>query len=72
MGGKLKLWQGSTLEYRDELLFGKNLQETMALVPYSGKHLLLVVGGYDSLLHVYLVPKEGPKSFKYKFSLPGH
>jgi hypothetical protein len=34
-GGVLKLWQGDSLariEYREKLLFGKNLQEALGLI----------------------------------------
>lgn len=78
--GTLKLWQGSskdTIEYKDQLLFGKNLQECMHLVKHGDKHLMMLVGGYDINIHVYLIPRmqcqgDIAKTFKYKFSLLGH
>ena len=60
VGGTMKLWQGEnvqSIEFKDELLFGKNLQEAMGLVTYGDKHLLLVIGGYDLNIHLYLVPR---------------
>lgn len=77
-GGTLKLWQGDSTEtigFKDQLLFGKNLQETMALIPHGEKHLMLAIGGYDMNIHIYLIPRipfQGGKTFKYKFSLLGH
>lgn len=49
----------------------------MELAPLGEKHLLLLVGGYDLNIHVYLVPRIPSCSyitttFKYKFSLQGH
>lgn len=50
----------------------------MGVTEFGGKHLMLVVGGYDSKIHIYLVPTiahQNPESksiFKYKVSLPGH
>lgn len=58
--GTLKLWQGSTINnisFRQELLFGKNLQEAIGVTAVGQKHLILLVGGYDSNIHVYLVPR---------------
>jgi len=58
--GTLKLWQGSKLEnieYREKLLFGKNLQEAMNLVKIGDKHLMLAIGGYDINIHIYLIPR---------------
>ena len=79
-GGTLKLWQGMSVEslaFKDKLLFGKNLQETMGLIPYGDKHLMMAVGGYDMCIHIYLIPRipyqeQITKTFKYKFSLLGH
>ena len=79
--GTLKLWQGHTvseIQFKEQLIFGKNLQEAMGLITHGERHLMLVVGGYDINIHVYLVPRIqyqsecGPKVFKYKFSLLGH
>ena len=59
-GGTLKLWQGtneSNIAFRGELLFGKNLQEAIGITSLGDKHLLVVVGGYDVNIHVYLVPR---------------
>jgi hypothetical protein len=44
---------GETFEQKGEILFGKNLQEAMSLATIGKKHLLLVVGGYDSNVHCY-------------------
>jgi len=49
----------------------------MGLIAHGEKHLMLVVGGYDVNIHIYLVPRilfqsECGKIFKYKFSLLGH
>lgn len=50
----------------------------MALNKVGENHLLLVVGGYDKHVHVYLIPRikhqnnTDNKLFKYKFSLLGH
>ena len=76
----LKLWQGKELEkieYREKLMFGKNLQEAIGMTKLGEKHVMLCVGGYDINIHVYLVPRieyqnQEDKIFKYKFSLLGH
>jgi WD40 repeat protein len=78
--GTMKLWQGSSIEsieYKDQLIFGKNLQEAMGLTLVGEKHLMLTIGGYDKCIHVYLIPRlehqnSISKTFKYKFSLLGH
>jgi len=80
VGGTLKLWQGTNLEnieYREKLLFGKNLQEALGLIAIGDKHLMLAIGGYDINIHIYLIPRiqhqsADQKIFKYKFSLLGH
>lgn len=54
-----------------EILFGKNLQEAMQITTIGKKHLLLVVGGYDSNIHCYTCLR-GSGDFVYKFSLTGH
>ena len=59
-GGTLKLWQGTTFDniaFKDQLLFGKNLQEAMGIVEIGDKHIMIVVGGYDVNIHVYLIPR---------------
>lgn len=59
-GGTLKLWQGNqieSIEYREKLLFGKNLQEAMGLIKMGDKHLMLAIGGYDINIHIYLIPR---------------
>jgi hypothetical protein len=78
-GGTLKLFQGvneDTIEFKSELLFGKNLQEAIGLTQLGEKNLLLTVGGYDSNIHTYLIPRipfqTDKNIFKYKFSLLGH
>jgi hypothetical protein len=58
--GTLKLWQGTkieNLEYRERMLFGKNLQEAMGLVTIGEKNLMLAIGGYDINIHIYLIPR---------------
>jgi WD40 repeat protein len=78
--GTLKLWLGDSVEhiaFKEQLLFGKNLQEAMSLITYGDKHLMLAIGGYDINVHIYLIPRlqyqsEISKTFKYKFSLLGH
>jgi len=73
-GGVLKLWKGSNkndIAFKDQLLFGKHLQEAAALKVLNDKSLVLVIGGYDTHIHVYLVPRAGGP-FSYKFSLLGH
>ena len=76
-GGVLKLWQGEALqaiEFKEQLLFGKNLQEALGLIQLGEKHLMLAIGGYDINIHIYMIPRMGfqGKTFKYKFSLLGH
>eukprot|EP00347_Sterkiella_histriomuscorum_P000283 403376473 len=79
--GTLKVWQGTSrdnIQYRDQLIFGKNLQEALGVVEFGEKHLMVVLGGYDAKIHVYLFPtiqhqnSEAKSLFKYKVSLPGH
>ena len=42
----------------------------------SEKNMMLVIGGYDMKIHVYLIPRlqvlDSKSIFNYKFSLPGH
>ena len=48
MDGTLRLFRSDEgFVMLAELLFGKNLQETMCLTTIGEKHLLLTVGGYD-------------------------
>ena len=48
----------------------------MNIVTLSDKNMMLVIGGYDMKIHVYLIPRmqiqESRPIFNYKFSLPGH
>lgn len=57
------------------------MQEAFELSPIGKKHLLLVVGGYDSKIHCYTslrAPFQAKENvnvdglFSYKFSLTGH
>ena len=43
----------------------------MSIATIGKKHLLLVVGGYDSNVHCYTTLR-GSGDFQYKFSLTGH
>jgi len=45
------------VEYREKLLFGKNLQEAMNIIEIGEKHLMLAIGGYDINIHIYLIPR---------------
>ena len=78
--GVLKLWAGSyddnqqlSFSLKSELLFGRNLQEVTELKRLGEKDLLLLTGGYDSKIHVYMTDLgAAPSDFKYQFSMPGH
>ena len=59
--GVLKLWVGSRDEnkqlkfsVKSEILFGRNLQEVTELKKLGQNDLLLLTGGYDSKVHVYM------------------
>jgi len=59
--GALKLWVGNHSEQgqiefslKSELLFGRNLQEVVEIKKFGDQDLLLLTGGYDSKIHVYM------------------
>ena len=59
--GVLKLWVSSfgedgTINFsvKSELLFGRNLQEVTELQKFGANDMLLLTGGYDSKIHVYM------------------
>jgi hypothetical protein len=63
--GCLKLWYGSLdnlTEFKlvGELLFGRNLQETTAIHCIGNGHLMVMIGGYDSKVHVYTTKRGIP------------
>ena len=74
--GVLKLWSANTSEegfvVKSELMFGRNLQEVTALHELKSSQegqdgdLMLLTGGYDSKIHVY-VTKGGsaPSELQY-------
>lgn len=77
--GVLKLWAGAadgdqvTFALKSELLFGRNLQEVTELLKFGENDLLLLTGGYDSKIHVYMTELgPGPSELKYQFSMAGH
>lgn len=77
--GVLKLWAAQVsgegaleCSVKSELLFGRNLQEITELKKLN-TDLLLLTGGYDSKIHVYLTEQGAASSeLKYQFSMPGH
>jgi len=76
--GVLKLWsrKASSNEFilKSELLFGRNLQETSAVFSIGEQTLLVLVGGYDSKVHVYTTIRSSdkPTELKFAFSMLGH
>jgi WD40 repeat protein len=63
----------------DKIRF-KKLQDAMTITPLNDKYSLLLSGGYDSLIHVYLVKRvvdrqqlvEKNNLIEFKVSLSGH
>ena len=54
--GVLKLYGGAQeLKEIATLLFGRNLQETICLTHLGSEHLMLMIGGYNSQIHVYTI-----------------
>ena len=71
--GVLKLWavsfneQGTMqVNLKSELLFGRNLQEVTELVAVSDSDLLLLTGGYDAKVHVYMTSR-GPEPSELRY-----
>ena len=59
--GVLKLWVSNfgedgkiVFSVKSELLFGRNLQEVTEIKKFGANDLLLLTGGYDSKIHVYM------------------
>ena len=78
--GVLKLWVSklgddgnTTFSLKSELLFGRNLQEVTELKTLGTSDLLLLTGGYDSKIHIYMTGRGAdPTELNYKFSMAGH
>ena len=78
--GALKLWVGNHNEQgqiefslKSELLFGRNLQEVVEIKKFGDHDLLLLTGGYDSKIHVYMTAYgRAASELKYQFSMAGH
>lgn len=76
----LKLWtcvfgEDGRLDFKvkSELLFGRNLQEVTELKTLGENDLLLLTGGYDSKIHVYITKKGAlPSELTFQFSMAGH
>jgi WD40 repeat protein len=72
--GMLRLYQstedGKYVE-KANLAFGRNLQESICLSELGNDHIVLLVGGYDSKIHVYTI-KLNSNKFIYRFSMLGH
>lgn len=71
--GVLKIWavyydqQGAMqVNLKSELLFGRNLQEVTELVAVSESDLILLTGGYDAKVHVYMTARGSePSELRY-------
>jgi WD40 repeat protein len=77
--GKMTMWFGelndehNKYHFKSELLFGRNLQEVSAIQCIGKEHLLVLVGGYDSKVHIYTIKRGSNKDdFSFHFSLLGH
>ena len=72
-GGVLNLYskvEGDFIK-KSSLLFGRNLQETFCMVEV-GQHLMLMIGGYDSKIHVYTTKRDMGDEMTFRFSMLGH
>jgi len=70
--GELRLYSGEAeLSEMATLLFGRNLQEALCLTHVGKGHLMLMVGGYNSQIHLYTIETTGVK-LEYRFSMLGH
>lgn len=78
--GILKLWTGVfdadgvvSFQLKSELLFGRNLQEVTELKTLGEGDLLLLTGGYDSKIHIYMTVRGAAASeLLYQLSMTGH
>jgi len=52
-------------------LFGRNLQETFCIVDVKS-YLLVMIGGYDSKIHVYTTKRDSSSEITFRFSMLGH
>ena len=72
--GMLRLYQsnedGQYIE-KANIAFGRNLQESMCISELGNDHVVLLVGGYDSKIHVYTI-KLSSNKFIYRSSMLGH
>ena len=53
------------------MLFGRNLQESLCLTTLGPEHLMLMIGGYNSQMHIYTIGGKDDQ-FTYRFSALGH
>lgn len=56
---------------KSSLLFGRNLQETFCIVDVKS-YLLVMIGGYDSKIHVYTTKRDSSSEITFRFSMLGH
>ena len=78
--GVLKLWVAKLddegklqVQLKSELLFGRNLQEVTEIKMIGQSDMLLLTGGYDSKIHVYMTGRGFEKTdLRYLFSMAGH
>ncbi len=76
-GSKLDFWRyessGKVFVLHDTICYKKKLQETLCLTILNKDNLMLMSGGYDSLIHIYTIPRfaKEPK-LSEKLILKGH
>lgn len=72
--GALRLYSGEQqLSEMATLLFARNLQEALCLTHVGKGHLMLMVGGYNSQIHLYTIQTTGGAAkLDYRFSMLGH
>jgi WD40 repeat protein len=72
-GGVMNLYSKAEGQFikKSSLLFGRNLQETFCIFEV-GSYLLLMIGGYDSKIHVYTTKRDMGGEITFRFSMLGH
>ena len=76
-GGNLDFWKFNSeireFQLQDSICFKKKLQEAICLSVLNKNCLLLMSGGYDSLVNIYTIPRKTKESkISLKLTLTGH
>lgn len=81
LDGNLKVWKSTDIDLNEnftlaaQLFFGKNLQEAFKMFPINDRYIMMLIGGFDKLVHVYTIDTQGTNEeeiIEYHISLTGH